>query len=222
MFRVIFFLIILICFVSCKKYSDEIELNKIHQYYSMTYDAQSNETRIYAYLNENHIDGKSILLSEGSTLKVNGVNMTKSGNYYYTIFNGIIDSAQIIFHDNRGDNFSNTIYCVNSISNDNTNILSKSINSTWYFGGSPIQSGETVELHLKMKNNSSLNSSINSSIIGMNHINIPFTELNDLIVGIAIAQTRRYKFNYNGDWTLAGGRTKSQYFSQNSEINIVE
>ena len=217
----IFFLIVSLL-LGCKKYTNDIEVDQIYQYYILRYSEQTNETTVYAYLSENDFKGKSILLGEGSTLRVNNKNMSKSGRHYYTVFSGMIDSALIEFHDSRGVDFINTIYNEDHISNDNTNILSKSINSTWFFSGTPIHQGELVELSLKVKSNSSLDALLKSSEVGENFIYVPFSSLKDLTEGVAIAQTIRSSQNFNGNWTVAGGKKKSEFYSTLTEVNILE
>lgn len=216
----------LFCFVialtSCRKYSNETDIEQIYQYYILNYNANSNETTIYAYFSEKKINGKALILDEASTLKVNNKVMSKNANHYKAVFSGLIDSAQIIFHDSRGQDFVNTLYNAEFIENDNSNLFSKSINSSWYFGGPAIGAGEIVELDLEMKENSSLNSNIKSSQVGNNYIYVPFQSLNKLTTGIALCQTKRSIENYNGSWTQSGGMTKSIYLSEMNEVNIVD
>ena len=227
-FTVLFSVIILIVLSSCNKDSkltsmdtNAIDADKIYQYLILDYDASANETKIFAYLCKENQNGKSLLLGEGSTIKVNDFLMTESGNHYYKIFNGMIDSAVIVFSDSRGGEYANTIFNGAFISNDNTNVLSKTINSSWYFGGNTIQTNETVNLTFKMKSNTSLDASISSSLLGSNFLNIDTTSLNDLTQGIAIAQTKRSSYKYSGKWTSVGGTLKSVFKSNTSEINIL-
>lgn len=214
--------IIVIALTSCRKYTNETEVDQIYQYYVLSYNAHSNKTTISAYLSEKKINGKALILDEASTLKVNNKVMSKNARHYTAVFTGWIDSAQIIYHDSRGQDFVNTLHNAQYITNDNTILFSKSLNSTWYFGGPAISPGEMVELELEMKNNSSLNANVKSSQVGANYIYVPFQSLNKLTTGIALCQTKRSIENYNGSWTQSGGMTKSIYLSEMNEVTIVE
>ena len=148
--------------------------------------------------------------------------MNNSGTDYYKTYTGFIDSINLMYTNNDGEQYPNTIYSEDYISNDNTNLISKSLNSTWLFGGIQINSGETINLKIQMKNDLSNIANVSSSIQGATFLNLTVSNLQKLTPGIAVVSTSRTSYNYTGNWTNSGGTKKSKYTSVKNEISIIE
>jgi hypothetical protein len=205
---------------SCKKFASETPVEEVFQSYYLEYDESKNETYVQVVFTNSK--GKKIILDGNSKITCNGELIPKNGKYYSKTFNGNIDTASFKYIDINEKEYLNELVIPFYISNDNSNILSKSISSYWVFNGTPIGVNEEVKLYLELKNKPSKNISIKNNQLNGISIYISSNSLNKFdTTGITIAQTSRSYFSNNGQWTNAGGELKSVYKSLKNEIIII-
>ena len=144
--KILCFIALFTIIFSCKKVSSEIDQSKIFQSYTMIYDEGTNKTNVSAYFFEEKDGGKNLELSGSSSVTMNGAAMSKSGQTYFSLIDGNLASAVVVFTDTEGKTYTNTLSKANFISNESSTDLSKSISSYWYWGGTTIVAGETINI----------------------------------------------------------------------------
>jgi hypothetical protein len=224
MFSYLFFMMLLL--FGCKKFksknSSEVTQNSIFQFYRLEYDAEENKSYLKAFFQEDSDQGVYLKLDGNSSVYANNQIMNNSGTDYYNTYNGFLDSINLIYTNNDGEQYANTIYSEDYIANDNTNLISKSLNSTWLFDGVQINTGETIDLKIQMKNDLAKIANVSSSIQGATFLNLTVSNLQKLIPGIAQVSTSRTSYDYTGNWTNSGGTKKSKYTSVINDVNVIE
>ncbi len=104
----IFYLSIVVVFVSCKKYnSADVAQDTIKQYYTVTYNKASNQTIVQAQFQKGLLN--SVLLQSPSTVLYNSATLQYSGytKSYQAVFNGDATNGQFRYTNNTGLTYTN-------------------------------------------------------------------------------------------------------------------
>ena len=138
---------------SCKKeISKLVDQDKIWTYYELFYDENTDVTTASATFRFSSEDGTRLMLSEPSTITIDGTEMTWSDElgYYQNQFSGLKATAEFHWVDLDGNSFTNTIE-VRDIAYptilDDTLLHADSV-SYFMWEGAPLEEFESVRLTL--------------------------------------------------------------------------
>lgn len=208
-------------FIACKKDSAKIDQNDIFQYYSMYYNAETNETTCLAHFYKKKENGRTLKLGSSSSVTVNGILMEQSSLAYKATFNGQLDTAIFVFVDENGTSYTNMATSVSSIANAYEYYIYKSnaVND-WYFDGIPIQENEEVVVTLINNTDVSSSSTSKNDNEGANFVPIKSTDTENLNLGLATARTKRTRIIETGNFAAAGGIIYSSYHSLSHNVSV--
>jgi len=210
---------IILLFGSCKKDSDEVRQNDIYQKYTVRYNQDDNKTIYSAKFTDSKRNGRSLILTDGSNVRVNGHAMSRTGsNYYFTVYGPVVDTTIFTFVDGEGNIFNNIAVAAEYIANDNDNYINRSLTHNWTWYGNPVDHDERIDLtfkHIIEGNNLDYHQD------SYGHVNCSLSpySMDDMPPGDARVNISRTKTIENGDFNSVGGNIISIY--EGSE-NIVE
>lgn len=209
--KLLFILPLLLLGTACKKDSSEIDQAKIFQNYTMTYDEDTDKTTVSAYFYEEKLGGKNLELTGTSSITMNGTAMTKSGTTYSSTVDGNLATATVIFTDNDGKAYTNTINKANAIGNDSQVYLDNSSTGYWYWYGSAITSGETVDLTMTSQVDNTKYCSFSETTLGRDYVKMLGSSLSVLPAGNTKVFISRTFSTTSGNFATVGGKISAIY-----------
>ncbi len=218
--KLLFILPLLLLGTSCKKDSSEIDQAKIFQNYVMTYDEDLNKTTVSAYFYEDKLGGKNLELTGTSSVTMNGNAMTKNGTTYSTTVEGNLAVATLIFTDNDGKAYTNTINKANTIANDSQTYLDNSSTGYWYWYGSTITTDESVNLVLTNVADNSITASFNENVVGRSYVTLTGSSLSSLPEGNTKVEIKRSKSTTSGNFATVGGKISANFKALYNYVSV--
>lgn len=209
--KLLFIFSLLLLGTSCKKDSSEIDQAKIFQNYTMTYDEDTDKTTVSAYFYEEKLGGKNLELTGTSSITMNGNAMTKSGTTYSSTVDGNLATATLIFTDNDGKAYTNTISKVSYIANPATTYLENGVSSYWYWSGNAISTDETVNLVFANVADNTKSATFNESTVGRGYLTLSASSLSALPDGNTTVNIKRSKSTSAGSFAAVGGKITATY-----------
>ncbi len=202
--------------------SGDVNQAKIHQQYSVSYDANNNGSyKIEAQFRFGGNKGTTLRLTEPSKVFVNGIEMNEESNVlqgcFYTLKINEGNTFNFKFIDTDEKEFSNKCKVLKAEPKPITNI-NTSIDYKIKWIGMPLTNNETIICIIEDNDGNSVSS--NSDIIGSDYIQINSEDLTNLIEGsgeLYLKRTSTIDAKETGD---EGGKIYTEYISKKHTIKI--
>ncbi|MCH2224202.1 MAG: hypothetical protein MK066_05480 [Crocinitomicaceae bacterium] len=209
--KILSFLFVAVALISCKKNSAKIDQREIYQKYTVSYDSNTNQTTFVANFNELKESGKSLVLSDNSSITVNGNNMTRTGSNYKLTSSGFITTGTFVFIDNDGNTFTNTASPAEYIANEYEDWINNNYTNYWTWQGGAIAPNEIINLRFVNTLDASQTISYFENTVGQTSLTMTAYSMNGFPENEARAEIDREKQIATGDFNIVGGKIISQY-----------
>lgn len=150
--KALIILLVVVGFTACKKeVTDKVDQDKIFTHFQLKYDQNTDVTMAYATFRFSNLLGTRLMLSDPSTVTVDGNEMEwsdENGNYQKE-FSGFKPSAVFYWVDLDGNAFTNTANIVDiDFPSNLVDTLQHSDSITYFMweGAAPLEEFETVIL----------------------------------------------------------------------------
>jgi len=220
-----FALLSILFFTACKKEASiNIDQNRIYSDYAITYNQESNITKVSATFRVDHNSGKKVELTYPSRVGFNEQAMAwrNLGGFYETQFSGNVMHGSFTYFDTESNRFDNVGAVVNPIDLPfGMNNISKNGNFFLPWTGEALQHDEVVEVVISGGSQSG-KETFQATVVGSSYISLPQYKLERLEAGTAHIQISREKTVGLEQSNLSGGRITSKYESREITVNITE
>lgn len=203
--------------------SKDVNQSKIHQYYSISYDAsEGNEYDIFAQFRFGGNKGTTLKLSEPSQISVNDIKMKEEQSSFRGCFYKLAikdsNTFNFKFTDTENKIYSNSVV-VNSIEIVKVEKLYAEKNQKIYWQGKSLENKEEVIAIIEDNDNNKVE--VSTDIIGSNYISLNAEDMENLVAGSGqIYMIRKY---YSSLQEVAddGGSVDTEYISMKMPIEII-
>lgn len=202
--------------------SKDVNQSKIHQNYTITYDASNPNSYIaVAQFRFGGSKGTTLRLSEPSKVFVNGTEMKQesdviSGTFYKLSLTNTSEFS-FKFTDTEKKEYNNSTKLI-PISMKTIDEINGDIKNTIYWEGQPIASNETVTVEIQ--DNEGNRAQATASVVGSDNVVISPEDMKTLVPGKAQVSVTRSTNTVLKEVTEDGGNFYTQYISEKISVDL--
>ncbi|MFW5767157.1 MAG: hypothetical protein ACOCXO_02200 [Bacteroidota bacterium] len=218
------FLFSLIYSTSCRR-EDSVNINqdRIYTLYEMEYSANEDQTTGRATFRMGGQYDSKLKLSEGSSIKFNGEEMSFQGvyAYYQDKTDGYTENGTFRFEDLDGNVYNNSASLISVEFPETLPDIEKGASYEIEWTGLPLDEGESIKLSVDGPMDSDTKT-FTVTATDAQSITLSSTETQTLSAGATILKMERLYETENIETPPVGGKLKTAYTAANHAINVVE